>query len=385
MFRLSGSPPDCAWHADESETPSRDRIGEARKLRPEAEVLADTATSHHRCERSATFGVGAVGRRSADRREERGEIGRGVVDDVVDAMGSVAHVEGALHRLRDVGVMTDGHALLRIEATHDRDDLLDVRIAVAVDERKTKDAHIEPLLLEERAFGGELDVPHVAIPHPQIDLVFRFGAAARGSVDAHAFGARPRVHRKTPRGVVRTVTARIRLGATEAILGVPAKEIAGRIVALDDLWGPAATRETFDRLAHAESTLESTKIVDSVLAERVMAARATPAGSILTLHAARKLVDTPVNAVADALGVSERHLRRVFLERTGLRPKTFAKLVRFRRAIEAARGERAAGWAEIAVTSGYYDQAHLIAEFRAIAGMTPRALVAELRTVASLG
>lgn len=239
----------------------------------------------------------------------------------------------------------------------------------------------------EALIGYEVaaDVPHVAIPHPQIDLVFRFGAAARGSVDAHAFGARAHVHRKTPRGVFRTVTARIRLGATEAILGVPAKEIAGRVVALEDLWGPTATRETFDRLAHAESALESTRIVDGVLTERLRKARATPAMSSFVLDAARRLVDVPVNAVAGELGVSERHLRRVFVERTGLRPKTFAKLVRFRRAVEAARGDRAAGWAEIAVTAGYYDQAHLISEFRAIAGMTPRALLAELRTVASLG
>lgn len=228
------------------------------------------------------------------------------------------------------------------------------------------------------------DVPHVAIPHPEVDLVFRFGAAARGGLDAHALGARAHVYRKTPRGVVRTVTARIRLGATEAILGVPAKEIAGRIVALEDLWGPAAARETFARLAHAESALESTKLLDSVLAERMTKARATPAVSFLVRDAAGKLVDARVNAVAGELGVSERHLRRVFLERTGLRPKTFAKLARFRRAVEAARGERAERWAEIAVTAGYYDQAHLIAEFRAIGGMTPRALLAELRTVASL-
>lgn len=239
----------------------------------------------------------------------------------------------------------------------------------------------------EALFGYEVagDVPHVAIPHPQIDLLFRFGAAARGGLDAHAFGARAHVHRKTPRGVVRTVAARIRLGATEAILGAPAKEIAGRIVALDDLWGPAATRETFDRLARAESALESTRILDRVLAERVANARATPAASSLVLAAAGKLLDAPVNAVADELGVSERHLRRVFLEKTGLRPKTFAKLVRFRRAVEAARSERAAGWAEIAVTAGYYDQAHLIAEFRAIAKTPPRALLAELRSAASLG
>jgi len=39
------------------------------------------------------------------------------------------------------------------------------------------------------------------------------------------------------------------------------------------------------------------------------------------------------------------------------------------------------GWANIAAAAGYYDQAHLIAEFRAIAGVTPGALIVELLPV----
>jgi transcriptional regulator GlxA family with amidase domain len=86
-----------------------------------------------------------------------------------------------------------------------------------------------------------------------------------------------------------------------------------------------------------------------------------------------------VHAVAVELGVSERHLRRVFREYVGVGPKTFARLIRFHRALGAARAGRHAGWAGIAAAAGYYDQAHLIAEFRAIAGVTPQALLGELR------
>jgi AraC-like DNA-binding protein len=53
-------------------------------------------------------------------------------------------------------------------------------------------------------------------------------------------------------------------------------------------------------------------------------------------------------------------------------PKVFTRLARFHRALRAARGRGRANWAGIAAAAGYYDQAHLVAEFRAIAGAAPR-------------
>jgi AraC-like DNA-binding protein len=51
-----------------------------------------------------------------------------------------------------------------------------------------------------------------------------------------------------------------------------------------------------------------------------------------------------------------------------------------RRAIDqsGAREDSRLSWATIAAATGYYDQAHLIEEFRTIAGVTPRALLSEL-------
>ena len=92
-----------------------------------------------------------------------------------------------------------------------------------------------------------------------------------------------------------------------------------------------------------------------------------------------------MNEVADDLGVSERHLRRVFRDAVGVSPKAFARLTRFRHAVRAARERTPASWASIAAAAGYYDQAHLIAEFRAIAGVTPRALLGELRAAPTVG
>jgi AraC-like DNA-binding protein len=179
--------------------------------------------------------------------------------------------------------------------------------------------------------------------------------------------------------------ARLQLGATEAVLGVPAAEVAGRIVALDDLWGDATTRRLLERLAAARGTSEAAAIFEGAIAERFAMAGGYGVQARLVSAAADRLANASVSAVALDLGVSERHLRRVFRETTGVGPKTFAKLTRFRRAVRAARAENHATWATIAAAAGYYDQAHLISEFRAIAGVTPRALLGELREAQAIG
>lgn len=230
-------------------------------------------------------------------------------------------------------------------------------------------------------FECDRDGPLVAIPRPEIQVVARFGVSARHGLDVHARGIGMTVHRKLIRRGQRSVTVRLPLGVSEAVLGTPASALAGRVAAIDDLWGDAATRRLFDRLAGARDTVEAAAILESAIAERLAITDERRARARLTNDAAERLTHSSVNAVAVDLGVSERHLRRVFHEAVGVSPKAFAKLTRFNRALGAARARSSGhvGWASIAAGAGYYDQAHLIAEFRAIAGVTPRALLGELR------
>ncbi|HKO47726.1 MAG TPA: helix-turn-helix transcriptional regulator [Polyangiaceae bacterium] len=236
-------------------------------------------------------------------------------------------------------------------------------------------------------YVGERDTQGVAIPSPEVLLVVRFGPSTRSGVDIHAIGGRERVHRKQLRGGQRIVTARLRLDAANAVLGVPASAVAGSIVALEDLWGAPSTRRLLERFVGARDLLEAASILESAISARSAFADGQRARPPFVLAAADRLGsgNASVNAIASDLGVSERHLRRVFREIVGLSPKTFAKVTRFRQALRAARKENHASWATIALDAGYYDQAHLISEFRTIAGVTPRALVGELRTAQALG
>lgn len=213
------------------------------------------------------------------------------------------------------------------------------------------------------------DAMRAAIPRPESHLVVRFGPMTRDGIDVHAIGAREHVHRKHVRAGMRLVMARIPLGAAESVFGASAATIAGRIVPLEELWGRAA-RDLRDRLAEARDLTEVAALVEDAIRTRVAN------GSTLALAAADKLVHENVRTVAAGLGISERQLRRVFRDAVGMSPKSFARLARFQRAIDAAR--EGASWTHVAASTGYCDQAHLIDEFRAIAGTTPRRFVTEL-------
>jgi AraC-like DNA-binding protein len=79
-------------------------------------------------------------------------------------------------------------------------------------------------------------------------------------------------------------------------------------------------------------------------------------------------------AIADlvaAAGWSHRHSSARFRADVGLTPKTFARIARFEAAFADLQTRRAVRWADFALDCGYADQAHLVRDFRELAGATP--------------
>lgn len=159
--------------------------------------------------------------------------------------------------------------------------------------------------------------------------------------------------------------------AARALLGCPAGILRERTVALGDLLGAGAA-ELAERLHDATGPAARFAILDDVLRRALDRARpARPdterAWALLRASGGRARVE----AVADAVGCSRRHLARRFAEDVGVPPKLAARLIRF----EAAR--RRIGTvplARLAADHGFADQAHLTREFRALGGAPPTAV-----------
>lgn len=222
------------------------------------------------------------------------------------------------------------------------------------------------------------DMLRVAVPHVEAQLVARFGPDVPGGLDIHAMGVRPTVHRKFIRGGQHAVLARLQPGTYERTLGISASELTGRVVPLEDLWTRAKVQALMEQLAGAADADTACGLLDAEVSAH--AARNTSArGASPMLQAAlEQLQVASVAQAARSLGVSERQLRRILHEALGIGPKTFSRLRRFEHAVRAAQAAREINWSKIAVDAGYYDQAHLIADFHAIAGSPPRMLMTEL-------
>jgi AraC-like DNA-binding protein len=199
-------------------------------------------------------------------------------------------------------------------------------------------------------------------PEVATSLVFR--TTAEGRSDLIVLGPRSRGLYSRGKAVRVCVRAPLRPGRARALLGVSPAEIVDRAVPLTRLWGPAA-RRLADSWAGAEFDVLVSHISDLVGADE---------GDTL-VDAAMNELTAPlgVNAVAARLGVSERHLRTVFAREVGLSPKQVARIQRVRRVLSLA-GHR--DWAEVAGDAGFFDQAHMITDFRAMMGVPPGAFLA---------
>ncbi|MCZ7379472.1 helix-turn-helix domain-containing protein [Micromonospora sp. WMMC250] len=199
------------------------------------------------------------------------------------------------------------------------------------------------------------------------------------------------------------------------LLGVPLSELTNRAVGVGQLPDRWLVRLR-DRLAATPGWPERFVLLDRVLGARLAAsppvdARLDWAWRWLVAGGGRG----SVGALADEVGWSRRHLASRFRQDVGLPPKTVARLLRFQQACTAlsdvglaigpsamvgpdsgppadgghrgpAAAEPGAGrpvdWAGVAARCGYYDQSHLIRDFREFAGATPTALLASRSAIA---
>lgn len=168
-----------------------------------------------------------------------------------------------------------------------------------------------------------------------------------------------------------------RPGGAYPFFGLPAAELQDVNVGVESLWGPrsAALR---DRLLEAPAPEARFAVLEEALLAAARRAEERHPAVRFALRELATVPHTPVGEVTSQLGMSPRRFIQLFRAQVGLTPKLFCRVRRFQEVIQRipVTGPGPVDWAEVALASGYFDQAHLIRDFKDFSGLTPAALLA---------
>jgi AraC-like DNA-binding protein len=226
-------------------------------------------------------------------------------------------------------------------------------------------------LLEGLATGGA----DAIIPDGRVELIFHYG----GSFWRHTDAAEPVEQpgsllvgqmvepvRLAPSGQAGVAAIRLRPSASRTLLRFPLAEVSGRFVDLELMFPSVATLR--ERLAEASHDGERLAALEQWLVD---AACPPPRPQVDT--AVGLIVQSGGRVSIDSLtrqtGLSVRQIERQFQEDVGLSPKVFSRIIRLQVALRRVR--QGIPLMDVALASGYYDQAHMTRDFRQIAAMSP--------------
>lgn len=125
------------------------------------------------------------------------------------------------------------------------------------------------------------------------------------------------------------------------------------------------------QLRETSDWYEMFRIVEKFLLKKLSRLKPTLSIDLAMDELVRSAGSIPIERTAADACLSVRQFERKCLERVGMTPKRYARLVRFCRAYHLKELNPQATWTKIAYDSGYYDQMHFIRDFKEFAGITP--------------
>ena len=158
--------------------------------------------------------------------------------------------------------------------------------------------------------------------------------------------------------------------AFQRLFHLPVQPFLNRAIDACEVLGPdvAALHE---RLRGAPTAAAMVRAAESFLLRRVPAAAPLHPAAIAAAAIASSGGRLSVRGAADVAGLSERHFERCFAEWVGVTPKLFARIARLNYVLRAKSRRPDLTWAAISSDAGYFDQTHLVKDFKAMTGEAP--------------
>ncbi len=177
--------------------------------------------------------------------------------------------------------------------------------------------------------------------------------------------------------LVTTLYVCFKPGGVRPFLPLPATELTNQVVDLSRVFGTAAF-DLREQLQAAQTNDERMRILECFLLARLAWEQAPhPAVTFALASFQVGHKQRSISEVTAQLGLSPKRFICLFEEAVGLTPKAFCRVLRFQEVLRRIQRGQPARWADLALSCGYFDQAHFIHDFQAFAGLTPGAYLAQ--------
>lgn len=174
-------------------------------------------------------------------------------------------------------------------------------------------------------------------------------------------------------GPSRTFGIRLKPEALLKLFNVPVAALFSNFTCLDTFFGRDMSCFT-DKVYEAKTIGERIAVTESFLLKQLK----TTTEQRNYLEEATRLMrhntgNLSIEELSEQLYVSTRQLQRSFKEQYGVSPKTYMRILRFRKAyVYAMQVDDNFSWADVTYECGYADQAHFIRDFKQFAGSLPK-------------
>lgn len=166
-------------------------------------------------------------------------------------------------------------------------------------------------------------------------------------------------------------------GGMFRILGIPMQELFDGGYNALDLFG-GQMRSINDQLQHIGDMEKGKNLVENFLLNKIKCGKEKlpfdSALRVLFMHNGTLSMDK----TASLSCLSLRQFERKCQERLGMNPKTYARILKFSKAYRLHEAIPDLSWMSIAYEAGYYDQMHMIKDFKIFAGVNPSVIEHQL-------
>ena len=148
----------------------------------------------------------------------------------------------------------------------------------------------------------------------------------------------------------------------------PLLELFEQSIPLDNLFRRSEIAMVEERLANAGTNNEIIRIVETFLLSKLIPKTTDKLvnAAISGIYANKGIVR--IKDLSRSLYISQDAFEKRFREAVGATPKQFSSIIRLKHITQKATSS---SLLDIAIENGYYDQAHLIKDFKLFTGLTP--------------